>query len=217
VGFNFEHDGSTRRLWVQNVLLMLNIDSIYKIINELFKKKYFIQFCKEKELNISDFILEAKDEFSVFLDNCFSANEIIDFSSAFNLNINSELLFDNIIETRDKRLNILITTAKNFYIDNKKQEALEKVWDAYERLKTYLDEDKRKGSEQLIILMADEIKKAIFDDEFSILTKIGNEYMIRHSETDKIPLDKDNNKDYLFFRMLSLLNLSIEKLKLRNL
>ena len=38
--------------------------------------------------------------------------------------------------------------------------------------------------------------------------------MIRHSETDKIPIDEDLNKDYLFFRMLALLNLAIEKINL---
>ena len=56
-------------------------------------------------------------------------------------------------------------------------------------------------------------KRDIFEREFELLTKIGNEYRIRHHETDKTPISTPSQISYLFFRMLSLISLCLEVLQ----
>jgi len=53
----------------------------------------------------------------------------------------------------------------------------------------------------------------IFDIEFNTLTKIGNDFRIRHHETDKIDITDSRHYDYLFNRCLSLISLAINYLQ----
>ena len=53
----------------------------------------------------------------------------------------------------------------------------------------------------------------LFTAEFKVLTKIGNEYRIRHHETDKIEIMDLRFYDYFFNRCLSLLALAIQYLQ----
>lgn len=214
-GFNYQHDGTTRYVWITNVLKELNIEEIYILIQNLFKRKYFVDFCNTQGLDLEQFIKEAKDEFNLFITESLKANDIIDFSSAFDLNINTELLFDKTTSTKDTKLNEFLEKAKDFYMEGETQEAMEKLWDAFERIKTYLPgKDKKAKSQALVSLLSSELSSDIFDQEFISLTSIGNNYMIRHTETDKVAINEELDKDYLFFRMLALLNLSIEKIRI---
>lgn len=93
--------------------------------------------------------------------------------------------------------------------------ATEKIWDALERLKTfYMTEkiDKKKSVTKLITGMAngDSSFVRIFDEEFRVLTDIGNDFRIRHHETNKIDINDDRFYDYFFNRCLSLIVLAIE-------
>lgn len=214
-GFNYEHDGSTRYKWVADVLKQLNLQAIFLIVKNLFKRKYFVDFCKQTNQDLESYIKEARNEFSLFITECLKANDLIDLSSVFDLNLNTELLFDKTSETKDSEFNNILEKAKNFYIEGQKQEAIEKLWDAFERIKTYLiGKDKKEKAESLIKLISNEINSSIFETEFKTLTDIGNNYMIRHAETDKIRINDNINQDYLFFRMLALLNLAIQRINL---
>lgn len=94
--------------------------------------------------------------------------------------------------------------------------ATEKIWDAFERIKTFFVDaqkriDKRRSCEILIDLMAngnsnlkDEINK-----EFLLLTSIGNDYRIRHHEVTKIEIKDDEQYKYLFNRCFSLIQFAI--------
>ena len=53
----------------------------------------------------------------------------------------------------------------------------------------------------------------LFTAEFKVLTKIGNEYRIRHHETNKIEIMDLRFYDYFFNRCLSLLALAIQYLQ----
>ena len=93
--------------------------------------------------------------------------------------------------------------------------AMEVIWDAFERLKTYYpDLDKKKSVKRLIDKMACEKEAFIelFNDEFKALTDIGNNYQIRHHETIKIPITDIRQIDYFFNRCLSLVALAIQYL-----
>ena len=52
----------------------------------------------------------------------------------------------------------------------------------------------------------------LFNDEFKALTDIGNNYRIRHHETNKIDIVDERYYDYLFNRCLSLIALAIQYL-----
>ena len=86
------------------------------------------------------------------------------------------------------------------------------MWDAFERIKTYYDPNKKKSANRLIDKISIDLDREIFAKEFEMLTNIGNNYRIRHHETDKKPINTANQINYLFFRMLSLIDLSLDRL-----
>lgn len=97
-----------------------------------------------------------------------------------------------------------------------RQDSVEKIWDAFERLKTYYTTlDKKHSSEKIVNDMArgNENFFELFNDEFKKLTEIGNKFRIRHHETNKIDITDICYYDYLFNRCLSLIALAIQYLK----
>lgn len=99
---------------------------------------------------------------------------------------------------------------------NAARDATEKLWDAFERLKTYYQNlDKAKSSEKIISDMACGVEdyNNLFEEEFRKLTKIGNDFRIRHHETNKIEINDDRYYDYFFNRCLSLIALAVQYLK----
>lgn len=118
----------------------------------------------------------------------------------------------NIEEGINKLLNIAQT-----YVNSDIQTALEKLWDAFERLKTYFIDTKeifdKKGSvEKLITIISDENNsfKSVLEDEFKTLTSIGNTFRIRHHEKKKIDFSNDEQKMYLYNRCFSLIKLAVD-------
>ena len=96
------------------------------------------------------------------------------------------------------------------------KDAVEKIWDVFERLKTYYtDLGKKRSIEKIIEDMAcgQEAYKELFDKEFKELSRIGNEFRIRHHETDKIDIIDMRYYDYFFNRCLSLIALALQCLK----
>ena len=96
------------------------------------------------------------------------------------------------------------------------RDAAEKIWDAFERLKTYYTSlDKKKSAEKIVNDMSNNEQPFadLFDAEFKALTDIGNKYRIRHHETDKIDVTDYKHYDYFFNRCLSLIALAIQYLK----
>lgn len=97
-----------------------------------------------------------------------------------------------------------------------RQDSVEKIWDAFERLKTYYTSmDKKQSSEKIIkdMSMSDSNYQNLFNKEFVELTFIGNNFRIRHHETNKIDIPNDRYYDYLFNRCLSLIALAIQYLE----
>lgn len=97
-----------------------------------------------------------------------------------------------------------------------RQDSVEKIWDALERLKTYYTTMDKKASAAKIVndMAGNRVEfSTIFDEEFRALTKIGNNFRIRHHETDKIDITDSRHYDYFFNRCLSLIALAIQYLK----
>lgn len=108
----------------------------------------------------------------------------------------------------DKGLDDLIIEARERYLSHKEDErriGLEKLWDAFERLKTIEPladgkSNKKASVEQLLSRITDEPLREVIGDDMEALTIVGNRFRIRHHETDKhvVPVDQ---YDYLFARM----------------
>ncbi|MCK9482198.1 MAG: hypothetical protein M0R38_10625 [Bacteroidia bacterium] len=216
LGFKYIHDGTTRRYWVKDVLLQLTIKEISIVIERgLFNKREFRKEAKEKRLNYEGNYQKAIEEFKAFFKESLNTNKGIDLSFLIDLNINTELLVNKDIDTDDEELNKLIEEAKKrFFNPMDKQVAIEKLWDAFERLKTYYQGiDKRQSAGKLLTIVSGNIDGEFINNEFIILTKIGNEYRIRHHETDKKEIHEIKHLNYLFFRMLSLIDLCLTSIK----
>jgi hypothetical protein len=85
------------------------------------------------------------------------------------------------------------------------QDAIEKLWDSFERIKTLDDPDKKKSTLVLLEKTIDEPKfRDHIDKEMVSLTDIGNKFQIRHFETSKLPLN-NKQREYLFHRVYSLI------------
>ncbi|MEO6839689.1 MAG: hypothetical protein ABI192_02890 [Bradyrhizobium sp.] len=89
-----------------------------------------------------------------------------------------------------------------------RKDALEKLWDAFERIKTLEPgHDKKAQVTALLDKTATGKLRATLEAESVELTRIGNAFRIRHSETTQEPLTQSAHADYLFHRMFSFLRL----------
>ena len=92
------------------------------------------------------------------------------------------------------------------------KDAVEKIWDGFERMKTYYKNLDKKASVSKIVCDISNGKgeyEALFSDDFKVLTDIGNKFRIRHHETDKIEISDVRDYDYFFNRCLSIIALVI--------
>lgn len=95
------------------------------------------------------------------------------------------------------------------------KDAVEKLWDVLERLKTYYtDMDKKKSIEKIVQSMShgQDAYESLFNAEFKALTDIGNYFRIRHHETNRVDITDVRYYDYFFNRCLSLIALAIQYL-----
>src|SRR5258707_2554147 len=121
-----------------------------------------------------------------------------------------EALRSAVFSTSDSRLDAMLEIARTKFLDtnpNVRREALERLWDAWERLKTILPGlDKKSGIKTLLESASPEPNlRAVLDEEAKKLTTIGNSFQIRHSETTQTPLQEDAQVDYLFHRLFALI------------
>ena len=116
----------------------------------------------------------------------------------------------------------LLQEASKYYDENNLQIAVEKLWDAFERLKTYYCSstvDKKKSVNKIIMDMGNNQQPflELFEKEFHELTILGNNFRIRHHETTKTDIQDKRHYEYFYKRCLSLISTAIQYLDGRNL
>ena len=178
--------------------------------------------CKNSPFKVFDIIEAFKNhteqQFISEINAILSINEIPFYLSeegivsSFELKLDKGLI-DNINEIGLKEL---LQEAQTYFDNNQKNIAVEKIWDAFERLKTYYFPtlDKKKSCTKIVddISHDDTNYKEFFNQEFQYLTNIGNKFRIRHHEVGKIEIIDPNYYDYFYHRCLSLIALSIQYL-----
>ena len=115
-----------------------------------------------------------------------------------------------VFQTGDVTLNDMLESARlKFLNPNPKvrREALEKIWDAWERIKTIEPgADKKSQVKALLDKAAAEPNfRTLVETEAVALTAVGNNFLIRHSETNRTQIGDDAHVDYLFHRLFSLI------------
>lgn len=93
-----------------------------------------------------------------------------------------------------------------------RREALERLWDAFERLKSLADADKKTSIAIILDTVASEKTfRGMLESEAKQLTEIGNSFLIRHYEKRQVPVIDTDHVDYLFHRLFSFIQLLLGK------
>jgi hypothetical protein len=126
-----------------------------------------------------------------------------------------ESLGQALFKTGDSELDRLLEASREKFLNRSldvRREALEKLWDSWERLKTVeAGKDKKDSTNALLNKAVGEHNlRERLDREAMELTQIGNRFMIRHTETDKIPIVESAHVDYLYHRMFSMIRLLLQ-------
>ncbi len=125
-----------------------------------------------------------------------------------------DLMKQSQVKSGDAEFDSMLSTAMVKFTDPKpdiRYESLEKLWDAFERLKTFANpkHDKKSDSINLIIehVTTEKMFQEEVNDECKKLTTLGNQHRIRHSEKYQEKLESLAHIDYLFHRLLAMINL----------
>ncbi|WP_099157559.1 hypothetical protein [Virgibacillus ndiopensis] len=171
-------------------------------------------------------VLDAIEFFDTYCDNDFTA----EINAIFNLNdislklingkikgiVDSQIRNNSLASIGEAGLLELLQEANRYYEKDNLKIAVEKLWDAFERLKTYYSAtlDKKKSVNRLIDDMSGnkEPFKEMFDKEFRELTAIGNDFRIRHHETTKVDIEDERHYDYFYKRCVSLITTATQYL-----
>lgn len=170
----------------------------------------------EKQVDLTRFSLDFCYAGTRFDDNLFEFSQRVlrpfvrDFMKIAELRVSPPVLAEAVAAsappTGDTVLDDLLRRARHGFREPNpvaRRTALEKLWDAWERLKTVDEaEDKRRSTTKLLDRAApDQAFRKVLEAEASALTAIGNHFHIRHFEADRTPVTDDAHVDYLFHRL----------------
>ena len=108
----------------------------------------------------------------------------------------------------DNQLDQLVRDARDKFQDkspNVRKVALDKLWDAWERLKTLEAGDKKASISKILDSTSPTAEfREVLEREAQELTRIGNTFQIRHWERGTVPVEQVRHMDYLFHRLFAL-------------
>lgn len=183
-----------------------------------------VKLCGEIEqsnrIHLIDFIMKYCGENSGDLSRLFKAfaTKILDplvrdISRLIESRPVSPILLDamrNIPVSGDETLDELLQEACRKFKDpapQSLQDATEKLWDSWERIKSLENPDNKKKSVKVLLEKAATDDMSFYnylDREATALTEIGNKFQLRHFEVGKQPLTPEQ-LEYLFHRLYSLI------------
>lgn len=128
----------------------------------------------------------------------------------------SELLSTARFRTGDPMLDGMLEESCAKFLNSSpsiRREAVERLWDCWERLKSLDSPGNKKQSIESLLLRAagDAAFRSVLETEARALTEIGNSFHIRHSEVTQSALTDSAHMDYLFHRLYSLMALLLSK------
>ncbi|MCW0399152.1 hypothetical protein NB688_002554 [Xanthomonas sacchari] len=121
-----------------------------------------------------------------------------------------------IFNTGDRTLDNMLDECRVKFSDRNplvRREALERLWDAWERLKSLADPSDKKRSVKIILDAVTSVPslRERLETEATELNSIGNSHLIRHSEISQVPVIDVDQVDYLFHRLFAMIQLMLRK------
>ncbi|MCU7369993.1 hypothetical protein PEC18_03695 [Paucibacter sp. O1-1] len=126
-----------------------------------------------------------------------------------------ETLVRTYFRTGDRTLDVLLEESRTKFSDPDpliRREALERLFDAWERIKSLADTNKAKSIQLILDRSASEpaFREAL-EKEARELTQIGNTHLLRHHERNQTPVIDVDHVDYLYHRLFALVELVIRR------
>ncbi len=120
-------------------------------------------------------------------------------------------------QTKDSTINKMLEEARLKFLNPDvaiRRESLERLWDAWERIKSVNNPTNKKTSvSELLDNCASEPKfRELLETDARSVTNIGNSFQIRHSEVNQTPIERSGHIDYLFHRLIGLILLVIKEM-----
>lgn len=121
-----------------------------------------------------------------------------------------------IFRTGDRTLDNMLDECRAKFSERNplvRREALERLWDGWERLKSLADPGDKKRCIKIILdaTAAEPSLRARLEGEATELNSIGNSHLIRHSEVNQVPVIDVDQVDYLFHRLFAMIQLILRK------
>lgn len=121
-----------------------------------------------------------------------------------------------LFRTGDRTLDNMLEECRTKFSDRNplvRREALERLWDAWERLKSFADPGDKKKSIKIILdtVTSEPSLRARLEAEATELNSIGNSHLFRHSELSQVPVIDVDQVDYLFHRLFAMIQLILRK------
>jgi hypothetical protein len=121
----------------------------------------------------------------------------------------------SLFQTGDADLDRLLETARDKFLNKSAEirgEGLEKLWDAWERLKTLESGADKRAQASALLDKATGVPglRDRLEVEARELTYIGNNFMIRHTEVGKPAISETVQVDYLFHRMFAMIRMLLK-------
>ncbi|GGI20488.1 AbiJ-NTD4 domain-containing protein [Oxalicibacterium faecigallinarum] len=127
-----------------------------------------------------------------------------------------EELKKTLFNTGDRTLDNMLDECRAKFSDRNplvRREALERLWDAWERLKSLADPSDKKRSIKIVLDAVTSVPslRERLETEAIELNSIGNSHLIRHSEISQVPVIDVDQVDYLFHRLFAMIQLMLRK------
>lgn len=231
---NIEYQATTETGWNYNTTVAVDVfDDI---------RQFYIPKCYNSQneyietADLHDFILSnspfcvldaieffyrhrSSDDFESQINSILRLNELplkLESGKISNV-IDIQMSKNSLLSVQKAGLKELLQEATKYYDENNLQIAVEKLWDAFERLKTYYCSptiDKKKSANKIVMDMSNNQQPFIdlFGKEFHELTSLGNNFRIRHHETTKTDIQDKRHYEYFYKRCLALVSTAIQYL-----
>lgn len=164
----------------------------------------------------------GQEEFRATINRVFSRNGVVFemLSTGHIVRVLPPILGEDlkrtIFRTGDRTLDNMLDECRVKFSDRNplvRREALERLWDGWERLKSLADPSDKKKSIKIILdaTSAEPSLRERLENEAIELTSIGNSHLIRHSEVSQVPVIDVDQVDYLFHRLFAMIQLVLRK------
>jgi len=211
---------SQREPFAPDTLLIMDfIEFIYASVAKPIPGKYH-DFFSHHHLTFDQ--QSGQEEFRATVNRIFSRNGVAFemLSTGRIVRVLPPVLGDDlkrtIFRTGDRTLDNMLEECRAKFSDRNplvRREALERLWDGWERLKSLADPGDKKRSIKIILdaTAAEPSLRARMEEEATELNSIGNSHLIRHSEVNQVPVIDVDQVDYLFHRLFAMIQLILRK------